>query len=97
VRCPKQGEDDMKKEDWKKETAGMASKLNGVLSSLSEHIEFIYDNEEDFLEEFARGKFFDLIEVTFGSGHIRISYLLEDGPTVTDGIDMDKFIDWAAR
>lgn len=87
----------MKKEDWKNETAGMASELNGVLSSLSEYIGLIYDNDESFLKEFVRGEAFDLVEVTFGSEHLRISYVLEGGPTVTDAIEMDRFIAWAAR
>lgn len=91
----------MKKEDWKKKTAGMASTLNGLLSSLSEYIAFVYDNEVDFLKEFGEGDhgvggYLELEEVVFGSEHIRIFYLREN-KLVTNTIDIEKFIDWAAR
>ncbi len=71
-----------------------STNLLSILSELSKTIQFIFDNETSFMMRFAKGKWDDLLEITFGSKHIRIAYLVRSGATVTDSIEIDEFLIW---
>lgn len=73
------------------------SVLMKLLSNLSPFIEVIYSREESFLKKFAGRTAFDLIEVVFGSSHLRFTYILESGQHITDSITIDDLADWLYR
>jgi hypothetical protein len=64
------------------------------LSVLNAEIRRIFDNEESFLKRFGKGSIMDLMEVSFTSQYLKISYVLDCGQHVCDTVKMSDYLDW---
>ena len=80
--------------DNDEKTTDQPLKLSALLCVLNTEIRGIFDHDELFLDEFARGEYNDLIEVSFTSHHLKIVYVLECGQNVADTISMDEYMVW---
>lgn len=63
-------------------------------------IDFIFDNESSFMQQFGKFEYEDLIEVTFCSAHVHITYIVytdSGGQHICDSVDMDKYLEWKGK
>ena len=65
--------------------------ITPFLEGLGKEIEYIFDNEESFMDKFAVGKWETLIDVTFSDRYIKIVYLLDCGQHISDRISLDEY------
>jgi hypothetical protein len=77
---------DGKCSNWKKN-------VKNICKQLDIYIEFVYDHEEEFLKKFAVAGC-DLVNIYFSTERVKIYYLIENGQTITDSIEMDDFVTW---
>jgi len=68
-----------------------------MLTTLEEEIDYIFDNDISFLNQFAKGRYMDLTEVSFTANQVRISYILDNGQHVGDSITMCDYLAWRIK
>lgn len=71
--------------------------IKEMLDAIDNEIGFIFDHEISFMQQFGKFKYEDLIEVTFCSSHIHVTYIIytdSGGQHVCDTIDIDKYLEW---
>jgi len=61
---------------------------------IHEHIAFIYEHEESFLDKFGCRGWWTLTEVSLSDDHIHFVYVLNDGQHVAAAISLDKYLEW---
>lgn len=76
------------------EAKNEASELMPLLGALNTEIRHIFDNDETFLNRFAKGEWTDLVEVSFTSHHVKIVYVLDCGQHVADTVAIDDYFNW---
>ena len=65
-----------------------------ALKSIDAEIGYIFDNEELFLERFAKGNIINLTTVSFTGTSVKIVYVLDCGQHVSDSIPMADYLAW---
>ena len=64
---------------------------------ISELSGFIYDNEDEFLQRFAKFDYTDLTEVSFGYKYLRFTYVEHSGDHICDSICIEEFTGWCDK
>ena len=67
-----------------------------ILDSLSMIESTVYDNEDSFMDRFAKygDTLMGLTGIHFGSEGIKIHYILQCGQHIADGIKIEEFVEW---
>lgn len=67
-----------------------------ILQSLSQIASTVYDNEDLFMEKFAKygDTLMGLNGIYFGSETIKFNYILECGQHIGDSIKIGEFVEW---
>ena len=71
--------------------------MNQIKADTDCMITFIFDNEEDFLEEFCKFNAIDLTELGFSSHYLRYTYIEYDGAHIVDCIGLEEFTGWCEK
>ena len=74
-----------------------AAELADLLPVLNTEIKWIFDNEDIFLGEFAKGEYMDLVSVSFTSYYIKMAYILEDGAHIGYDVSINDYMAWRSR
>ena len=74
----------------------MLKEFKEALPILDKMTGIIFDNEEDFLEDFGYGNvdLMHLLNVYYCESYIKIYYVLDSGQHVTDDIPIENFLEW---
>ena len=65
-----------------------------ILGKIEEAEDFVFQNEAEFLDEFAKGMPEELASLGFGSEKVEFTYVMECGQHICDSVKMDKFLKW---
>ena len=67
-----------------------------IIQSLSLIESTVYDNEDSFMERFAKygDTLMGLTGIHFGSEYIKFHYILQCGQHIADGIKIEEFFEW---
>jgi hypothetical protein len=65
--------------------------LRPALDALEKEIEYIFDNEESFMNRFAEEHWQDLLEVTFSNSYLKFVYILDCGQHVVDEVEIEAY------
>jgi hypothetical protein len=68
--------------------------IEDVLIFIESEINFINDHEESFMKRFGKGKYEDLVDVSFASVCLHITYIIKSGQHVCDVVLMDDYLRW---
>jgi len=79
------------------ETKCSESNLNVLLCGLGTELDAIFNHDAMFLDEFAKGDYMLLAEVSFTNNSLKITYVLNCGRHVCDTIPIDEYMEWRRK
>lgn len=68
--------------------------IKDVLAFIESEINFIFDHEESFMKRFGKGKYEDLVEVSFDYVCLHITYIIKSCRHVCDVVLMVDYLMW---
>ena len=71
--------------------------INQLEAITSELTDFVFDNEGEFLQVFAKFDALDLTEVSFSSKYVRFTYVEDGGADICDNVCIKEFEKWCSE
>jgi len=69
--------------------------IEQLISTLKYYIDCAFDNEEEFLKEFWKGRDDDmLLNLYMGDEKCKFNIMTDSGTTITSTIETDEYIEW---
>ena len=68
--------------------------LKQIISDLEPYFDFVFENDESFLETFGQARAWMLTNLYFGQEYIEFVYILDSGQHISDIVSVDDFMVW---
>jgi len=68
--------------------------LKQIISDLEPYFDFVFENDESFLETFGQARAWMLTDISFGQEYVKFVYISNSGQHISDTISMDDFMVW---
>jgi len=68
--------------------------LNDVLNYLDKEINYIFEHQDAFLNEFANEFYIEIVSVAFTGKTIKVTYAYPSGSRVIEDVSISDYIDW---